>query len=119
MNKDTIVSAIILRYTDYGESDRVVHFLTKDHGQVAAIVRGARASKKKYSGLIDLGNLLDGGRVEEGTGQALLDGQDATALGLEADGRRAELDRLDGILDLEEAALRAEGVDSSVVFGSG
>lgn len=68
---------------------------------------------------VDLGDLLHGGGVEEGAGQALLDGQDATALGLEADGRRAELDGLDGILDLEEAALRAEGVDSSVVFGSG
>ena len=68
---------------------------------------------------VDLGDLLHGGRVEEGAGQALLDGQDAAALGLEADGGGAQLDGLDGILDLEQAALGAEGVDSSVVFGSG
>jgi DNA repair protein RecO len=54
-----LLSAIVLRYTDYGESDRIVHLLTKEHGQISAMVRGARSSTKKYSGLIDLGNLIE------------------------------------------------------------
>ena len=53
------IPAIVLRYTDYAEADRIVHLLTKEYGVISAMVRGARASKKKYSGLIDLGNLLD------------------------------------------------------------
>ena len=54
-----LISAIVLRYTDYGESDRIVHLLTKEHGQISAMVRGARTSTKKYSGLIDLGNIIE------------------------------------------------------------
>ena len=52
------IEAIVLRYTDYGEADRIVHLLTENHGLVSAMVKGARTSTKKYSGLIDLGNLL-------------------------------------------------------------
>jgi DNA repair protein RecO (recombination protein O) len=54
-----MITAIVLRYVDYGESDRIVHLLTKEHGIISALVRGARSSTKKYSGLIDLGNLLE------------------------------------------------------------
>ena len=54
-----LLSAIVLRYTDYGEVDRIVHLLTKEHGQISAMVRGARTSTKKYSGLIDLGNIIE------------------------------------------------------------
>jgi len=52
------LEAVVLRYTDYGEADRVVHLLTERHGLVSAMVKGARSSTKKYAGLIDLGNLL-------------------------------------------------------------
>ena len=39
--------------------------------------------------------------------------------GADADGRGTDLDGLDGILDLEEAALRREGVHAAVVLASG
>jgi U3 small nucleolar RNA-associated protein 18 len=38
---------------------------------------------------------------------------------LEANGGRAEFDGLNGILDLEETTFGAEGVDASIVFGTG
>lgn len=55
----SLISAIVLRYTDYGDADRIVHLLTKEHGLISAMVRGARTSTKKYSGLIDLGNVIE------------------------------------------------------------
>ena len=55
---DSLYSAIVLRYTDYGETDRIAQLLTKEHGLISAMVRGARVSQKKYAGMIDLGNLL-------------------------------------------------------------
>jgi len=57
-NSIPTIEAIVLRYTDYGESDRIVQLLTQDHGLVSAMVKGARSSTKKYSGLVDLGNLI-------------------------------------------------------------
>ncbi len=62
------IQALVLRYTDYAESDRIVHLLTKEHGLVCAMVRGARSSKKKYAGLIDLGNTLEV-RISPGKGE--------------------------------------------------
>ena len=83
---------------------------------------------------VDLDYLLDGGGLHERAGDPLLDGQDDALGGLDADGRGAQLDRLDGVLDLggggslgfresrevylEEPALRGEGVRSAVVLGS-
>ena len=54
-----MLTAIVLRYVDYAESDRIVHLLTNEHGIISALVRGARSSTKKYSGLIDLGNIIE------------------------------------------------------------
>ena len=62
------IKALVLRYTDYAESDRIVHLLTKEHGLVCAMVHGARSSKKKYAGLIDLGNMLEV-RISPGKGE--------------------------------------------------
>ena len=53
------MTAIVLRYTDYGEADRIVQLLTKEHGIISAMARGARRSTKKYAGVIDLGNLIE------------------------------------------------------------
>ncbi|MEC7986171.1 MAG: DNA repair protein RecO [Myxococcota bacterium] len=62
------IQALVLRYTDYGESDRIVHLLTEEHGLICAMVRGARSAKKKYAGLIDLGNVLEV-KVSPGKGE--------------------------------------------------
>jgi DNA repair protein RecO (recombination protein O) len=50
--------AIVLRVVDFGESDRVVHLLSPDLGRTAAIAKGARRSRKRFPGTLDLFNLL-------------------------------------------------------------
>jgi hypothetical protein len=63
---------------------------------------------------VDLDNLLDGGSLEEGRGNALLDTEDDTLGGGHADGRGAKLNGLERVFDLEETAFGGEGVDASV-----
>ncbi len=40
--------AIILRSLDYGEADRIVSFLTPDHGRLKGFARAARKSRKRF-----------------------------------------------------------------------
>jgi hypothetical protein len=58
---------------------------------------------------VDFDNLLNGGSLEEGGGYTLFDAKDDTAASCDADGRRAQFDCLEGVFDLEEAALWGEG----------
>jgi DNA repair protein RecO (recombination protein O) len=46
--------AIVLRVRDFGESDRVVQLLTPALGRVAAIAKGARRSRRRFPGTLDL-----------------------------------------------------------------
>lgn len=50
--------AILLRSVDFGESDRIVHFLTEDQGRLTAIAKGARRSKRRFPGTLDVFNRL-------------------------------------------------------------
>lgn len=50
---------IILNRTDYGEADRILSFLTPDHGKVKAIAKGVRKSKSKLAGGIELFSVSD------------------------------------------------------------
>jgi len=50
---------IILNRTDYGEADRIISFLTPDHGKVKAIAKGVRKSKSKLAGGIELFSVSD------------------------------------------------------------
>lgn len=43
-----VSSAIILHHTDYGEADRIVTFLTPDHGRLKGFARAARKSQKRF-----------------------------------------------------------------------
>lgn len=52
------VEAIVLRTVDYGESDRIVTLLTRERGKVGAFARGARASRRRFSGLLEPFTLL-------------------------------------------------------------
>lgn len=45
--------AVVLRGVDFGESDRILHLLLPDFGRVTAIAKGARRSKKRFSGTLD------------------------------------------------------------------
>jgi DNA repair protein RecO (recombination protein O) len=46
-------SAIILRHLDYGESDRIVTFLTPEDGVKKGFARGARKSRKRFGAALE------------------------------------------------------------------
>jgi DNA repair protein RecO (recombination protein O) len=46
--KPQVSEAIILHHTDYGEADRIVTFLTPDHGRLKGFARSARKSRKRF-----------------------------------------------------------------------
>ena len=52
--KQFVSSGIILSRTDFGEADRIITFLTPDHGKVRAIAKGVRKAKSKLAGGIEL-----------------------------------------------------------------
>jgi DNA repair protein RecO (recombination protein O) len=47
------LTGIVLRTVDTGEADRVVTFLTRERGKVAAFARGARASRRRFGGSLE------------------------------------------------------------------
>ena len=81
-----------------------------DHGAGIGLQAGHGAANMA----VNLDNLLDRRRLEQGRGDALLDSQDDALRGGDADGGGAELDGLEGVFDLEEAALGGEGVDAPI-----
>lgn len=44
---------MVLRVVAYGEADAVVTYLTEDLGKIAALGRGARASKRRFPGALE------------------------------------------------------------------
>jgi DNA repair protein RecO (recombination protein O) len=52
--KTIVTKGIVLTRTDYGEADRILHFLTPDQGKIAGIAKGVRKSKSKLAGGIEL-----------------------------------------------------------------
>lgn len=55
----THTEAIIFKSVDYQESSKVVTMFTREHGKIALMVRGVKKPKSKFSGLIEIGNILD------------------------------------------------------------
>lgn len=51
--------ALLLRSVDFGESDRVVHLLTARSGRLTAIAKGARRSRQRFPGTLDVFNRLE------------------------------------------------------------
>ncbi len=47
---ELVTEAFVLRTRAYSESDRIVVLLTRDHGKVSGIARGARRSKRRFAG---------------------------------------------------------------------
>src|SRR2546421_10021974 len=47
------VDALVLRAIAYGESDAVVHLLVRGRGRISAFARGARSSRKRFSGALE------------------------------------------------------------------
>lgn len=55
----THTQAIVFKTVDYQESSKIVTMFTLEHGKIALIVRGVKKPKSKFSGLMEVGNLLD------------------------------------------------------------
>jgi DNA repair protein RecO (recombination protein O) len=49
---------VVLRTVDYGEADRIVALLTRERGKVSAFARGARASRRRFGGVLEPFTLL-------------------------------------------------------------
>ena len=47
------VEALVLRSIAYGDADAVVQLLTRERGRVAAFVRGAKTSRKRFGGALE------------------------------------------------------------------
>lgn len=57
MNTNTIAyqdTAIVLNRVEYGERDRILTLLTREHGKVTIIAKGVRSAKSKLAGGIEL-----------------------------------------------------------------
>ena len=46
--------AVVLRRLDFGEADRILTLLTREHGKLAAIAKGARRPKARTASSLDL-----------------------------------------------------------------
>jgi len=53
-----VTEAIILDSFDFGESDRILAFCTKDFGKVKGIAKGARRSRKRFVGRLEPGGCI-------------------------------------------------------------
>jgi DNA repair protein RecO (recombination protein O) len=56
--------AIVLSRINYGESDRIVRFLTKDRGKITVIAKSVRKEHSKLAGGIELFSICDIGFIE-------------------------------------------------------
>ena len=54
MDSDSI-AGVVVGHVDLGEADRIVRILTAEEGRIAVVARGARSSRKRFAGLLDLG----------------------------------------------------------------
>ena len=57
---------IVLRRTNYGEADRILTVLTREHGKLSVIARGVRKARAKMTGQTDL---LSISRMQLATGR--------------------------------------------------
>lgn len=50
------LTGVVVGHQDLGETDRILRFLTAERGRVDLVARGARASRKRFGGVLELGN---------------------------------------------------------------
>ncbi|MBM4351540.1 MAG: DNA repair protein RecO [Deltaproteobacteria bacterium] len=50
--------AIVIRSINYGESDKIITFFTRDFGKLKGIAKGARRSKKRFQNVLGLFSYL-------------------------------------------------------------
>jgi len=52
------MTAIVLKVSELGESDKIVIFFSKELGKVAGIAKGAKRSKKRFSNKLEMFSML-------------------------------------------------------------
>jgi len=53
------MTAVVLRVSDHGESDKIVTFYSREAGKIAGIAKGAKKSKKRFSNKLEIFSLLE------------------------------------------------------------
>ena len=71
-----VEDAVVLATVDYGEADRVVTLFTRGRGRLTAFAAGARKSKRRFAGALELATHLKVQLVERGGDTCRLDGAD-------------------------------------------
>ncbi len=61
------VPAILLRKTEYGESDLILTLLSPDHGRLSVIAKAAKKSRRRFGGVLEVFTELEA-VVERGRG---------------------------------------------------
>ena len=53
MHVESASAAFVLRARSYGESDRIVTFITEHHGKLTGIAKGAKNSRRRFGGTLE------------------------------------------------------------------
>lgn len=53
MTTPVLTTAFLLRAHPYGESDRIVTFITEDFGKLSGIAKGAKRSQRRFAGTLE------------------------------------------------------------------
>lgn len=72
MNLRHSYEAVILKRWDTGETDQIVSFLTRERGRLQGIAKGAKASRRRFGGALDLFSWVKLTFKEKKTGQLVV-----------------------------------------------
>lgn len=100
-----VIDALVLRHTDYQDSDRIITVFSRDRGRLDGRARGVRKSVKRFAGHLDLFTRVKL-TVSEGRGAPRFEGAEVEEAWL---GMRADLDRLAWAGALAELTLKLYG----------
>jgi DNA repair protein RecO (recombination protein O) len=53
VHRELATPALVLRTRPYGESDRIVTFITEQHGKLTGIAKGAKNSRRRFGGTLE------------------------------------------------------------------
>src|SRR4051812_49076589 len=71
-----VEDALVLASVDYGEADRIVTLFTRGRGRLTAFANGARKSRRRFAGALELGTQLKAQLVQRSGDTYRLDGVD-------------------------------------------
>ncbi len=66
--------AIVLRSWSYGESDKIVSFLTESHGKLTGIAKGAKRSRKRFANSLEPFSLVNLRFLDRSAGLVFIQG---------------------------------------------